>query len=72
MKEARGVLCCLCGLPASGKTKLARAAEKRGNDGVQLTSNRRIRVVVVSFDEVEHEYQQVGGEFDPVIWKVRV
>ncbi len=67
-----GVLCCLCGLPAVGKTTLARAAEKQGNDGAQIVPNRRIRVIVVSFDEVEREYQQAGGVFDSALWKVRV
>ncbi len=72
MGKVKGILCCLCGLPAAGKTTLARAVEKQGNDSIQIISNRRIRVIVVSFDEVECEYNKAGGEFDSVLWKVSV
>ncbi len=72
MEKGKGVLCCLCGLPAAGKTTLARAAEKQGNDSIQIISNRRIKVTLVSFDEAEREYNQAGGEFNSVLWKVRV
>lgn len=62
--KAPACLLLLCGLPAAGKTALARAMTQH----VQLqAASCGVRVTHVCFDD----YQQAGGSFEPAAWKVR-
>jgi predicted ATPase len=62
--KAPACLLLLCGLPAAGKTTLARALAQRAHmDGASCG----VRVAHVCFDD----YQQAGGGFEPAAWKVR-
>lgn len=55
----------LCGLPAAGKTTLARALAQHTE---QQGASCGVRVLHVCFDD----FQQAGGRFHPVGWKVPV
>jgi GTPase SAR1 family protein len=62
--KASACLLLLCGLPAAGKTTLARAvAQHAQREGATCG----VRVAHVCFDD----YQQAGGGFEPAAWKVR-
>ena len=62
--KAPACLLLLCGLPAAGKTTLARALARHAE---QESAGCGVRVVHICFDE----YQQAGGSFEPARWKVR-
>ena len=65
-QDARAPACLLllCGLPAAGKTTLARAmAQHAHTEG----GGCGMRVTHVCFDD----YQPAGSTFEPAAWKVR-
>lgn len=62
--KAPACLLLLCGLPAVGKTTLARALAQHAQ---QQGYRCGVRVLHVCFDD----FQQAGGRFHPESWKVR-
>jgi len=60
--DDEALLVVLCGLPASGKSTLAKALARHAESS-------GVRAVCVHFDDWERARQDADGGFDPVAWK---